>query len=602
MSQTFLYLPTEYAKVPSNELGSFVKQLSILQNIPGISLPKSIVIPTNTLKIIAQANNLQAKIYKLIQEIDYSSSISKENAFKKVEHLITKQSIPKKLADTLLKTYHDYFKKSFVVVKNAGQLPFTDIELAHIHQDTNFVEAILEVWAKMSVEKLKKLMLGINNIHDILFPCPILIQEQLEPKTSGIAYSFNAQDGSKNSISILSTWGIYDPQLQDLDRYLVDSRTFNITSSFTTAKQTQLRRVLGKLKLEDVLVKYQTSSTITTEQLQNLAQLVSAIKKKYLSAIEVLWGIQNDTIFIESVSESDIHLPILSLQAKTLFNLYTITKPTSSINKESSDIAGVVIYDSGKLLASSATHPSEVVKTKQKKYLIEAISRTILKYSDKSDKPVLYRANNFTSTQFNQLQFASLYEMPEANPFLGFRGGLRFTSQQEAFKLELDAILHALSKTKKQITLILPFIRSSGELSQLITIIKKQGLLEFSNFALWLELSTPENVLNLSEYPLNKIQGLVFNLQNMHALITGIDPNNPDVASHYKMNQIVLKKLVEHAINNSKKTKLVVDLTSYDKELLETLCDLEVDGFIINEEVTQLAKKCIIERQEKTIF
>jgi len=106
MPQTFLYLPKDFAGLPSHEVGSYAKEISNL-SISGVPLTKSVVIPLNTLKIIAQANNLQAKVYKLIQETDYSSSISKQKTANTIKQLIKKQSIPKELAVKFIDTYHN---------------------------------------------------------------------------------------------------------------------------------------------------------------------------------------------------------------------------------------------------------------------------------------------------------------------------------------------------------------------------------------------------------------------------------------------------------------------------------------------------------------
>jgi len=610
MPQTFLYLPKDFAGLPSHEVGSYAKEISNL-SISGVPLTKSVVIPLNTLKIIAQANNLQAKVYKLIQETDYSSSISKQKTANTIKQLIKKQSIPKELAVKFLDTYHNYFQKSFVMVKNAEVLPFADIEENHVHSDTNYVDAILDLWANISSKKFKQLSLGTNNIHEILFPSPILIQAQLEPKVSGIAYSYDTNDGSKNRVTILSTWGIYHKDQNNFDTHIVDIRTKNIIQQNQKTKKTQFRRVIGKLTKDEVLAKYQNEITLNSDHLRSIVELICLIKMKHLSQIEVIWGIQDNSLFIESIKESEINTNKTD-QKKSFFKLYTTVNSSINLQKNSDQIDGLIVHDSGKLLAASATHPSQVVKTKQKDHLIEAISRTLTKYLEKTNKPLIYRANNFTSNEFNKLQFATLYEFPEKNPYLGFRGGLRYLSQPDAFKMELDAIKKTLEKTKLKISLVLPFVRSPEELSKLISLINKQGLNKYSNFEIWFELSTPENVLNLSSYPIKNIQAVIFNTQSIHALTTGIDPHNDDISVHYQKNIYMLKNLVEISIktikNNTRtlsinnQPKVFIDMVDYNKELLEELCDLEINGFIINEQVTDIAKKCIIERQHNKIL
>ncbi|MBP7842493.1 hypothetical protein KA017_00635 [Candidatus Woesebacteria bacterium] len=609
MSKAFIYLPDSFAKVSTYEVGTYAKELAALDSL-GIPVPKSIVIPHNTLKIIAQANNLQAKIYKLIQEIDYSNSVSKEKARKQLMHAIQRQSIPKELASELLSHYHEYFKKSFVLVKNSEKLPFADIIVANIHSDTNFVETILEVWAKISATKLEKLMLGTNYVHDILFPSPILVQQQFEPSSSGVAYSFDLNDGNKSRITIHSSWGVFQKNGQESDTYTVDVRTKNIISKQTQTKLTQHRRVLGKIRSDEVLVKHQNSETITPEQLKIITATVSTIKRKYLSQIEVFWAIENNQIHIESVLETDIQLPEKAIVAAQ--KIFVTVNSAESATKIVGEPDGIAVLDSGKLLFASATHPSEVVKTSQRKYLVEAIARTLSKYITRTNKPLLYRANNYTSAEFSKLQFASLYEVTELNPALGFRGGLRLLSLPEAFKIELESLKKVLETSKQKITLILPFVRSPEEATRLVQVVERYGLTQNPQFSIWLELATPENVLNLSQYPLQLVQGFLFNTRSIHSLVTGIDLANPDIASHYNQNVLLLKKLIqnsistikEKALNQSLLTKhtLFIDLTEFNKELLEQVSDLEIDGFIVNQEVTEFTKTCIMNTTQNTIL
>lgn len=604
MPQQFIYLPTEFSGFPSIEIGTYAKNISQLLQL-GVNVPKSAVIPLNTLKIIAQANNLQVIAYKLLKETDYSSEVSKNKTCERLKHLIKRQQIPRELASKLLDLYHNYFKNSFIKVQNSEQLQFSDVQASNIYSDTNFIDTILDVWAEMTIKKLKKLQLGTESIHLFLFPSPILVQEQIESKISGIAYSFDLSDLEKNKITIYSTWGVFHPEQEDFDTYITDVRTNNIISKQIKTKKHQFRRVLDKLRTDEVLVKNQSRETLSETQLKEITQLVSTLKKQHLAQIEIAWAIYKDKLFVENVTPTNLDIQTNIIKSKkSIFKVFTTVTPNSPLQKRE-EVDGLVVYDGGQLISASGTHPSEVAKTKQKKYLIEAISRILIKYCNKSNKPLIYRANNFTSTQFNKLKFASVYETQENNPYLGFRGGLRFLSQPEAFKIELESLSKVLISTKQQVTLLLPFIRSPEELSMLKQLIKKLGLTQHSHFSLWLELSTPENVFNLTEYPLQDISGFVFNTVSINSLMTGVDPSNLDISNHYTLNKALITFLVQKTIDSLKKinkSAFLIDLTHYDHQLLEQLCDLNISGFIFNEQITEQAKKCIIERQRSTIF
>jgi phosphoenolpyruvate synthase/pyruvate phosphate dikinase len=609
MSQKFIYLPSEFDTCSSHDVGTYAKEFEQLNSL-GITIPKMIVIPQNTLKVIAQANNLQAKIYKLVQETNFSSRLSKNKTKRHIKHLIYSQRIPKELASQLLDNYHKYFKQSFVLVKNAELLSTSDTIVENVHSDANFIDAILETWALLSVEKYLRLLSRTHSTHEILFPSPLLVIEQIEPDISGTAFTFNTTSGNKNQITIQSRWGVFDNSLQH-DTYFVDVRTLNTVNKHIQTKESQLRRVIGKLTKDSVIKKNKESETLNPELLKEITTITSAIKKKYLSQLKINWSIKKGTLYIDSVNPVDVTASQTSqtqIATKQLFTVTTNLKP----KKLSKDVSGSVIYSAGQLLSITATHPMEVAKTKQKNHLITAISKSLTKYSKASEKPLIYRANNFTSKQFNKLSFSTLYETEELNPSLGFRGGLRYISQQNAFKIELDILNQTLQNTKSRIVLLLPFIRSPEELVQVYQLIKNSGLTNHPHFSVWLELSTPENVLNLEAYPLQLINGVVFNTQSIHSLLTGVDISNKDIYTRYSHNIVLLKQLVLSAIKQlNEKTKtlsihekpeLFVDISIFNREFFEELSSLDISGFIINETVTEIVKKCMIEGEYNSVL
>ncbi len=611
MSTKFIYLPTEFDAYSTHDVGTYAKEFVQIRSL-GVNVPKMVVIPQNTLKVIAQANNLQAKIYKLIQETNFSSRLSKNKTRRHIKHLIYSQRVPKELALELLGTYHNYFKKSFVLIKNAEVLTTSDTVVENIHSDANFIDAILETWALLSVKKYLLLLSRTHSTHEILFPSPILIIKQVEADKSGIAYTFNTQTGNKNQVSIQSNWGIFSEEQNQNDSYQIDIRTFNTIHKSIQTKGTQLRRVIGKLTQDKVVSKKKESESLSPEELKIITESVSSIKKKYLSQLKVHWSIKNDSVYIDSVTPVDIATPHNAESSKINKKQIFIVAQNLKAKKLNPEVDGTVIYSAGQLLSVSATHPMEVAKTKQREPLVNAISKALTKYSKATDKPLIYRCNNFTSKQFTQLSFSSLYETEEINPNLGYRGGIRYISQQNAFKIELDIINKTLQNTQTKISLLLPFIRSAEELQQVYQLIKNSGLTNQKNFSVWLELSTPENVLNLESYPLQLVSGFVFNTNSIHSLLTGVDITNKDIYTRYSYNTVLLKQLVETTLKHiSEKTKttsiyekpqLLVDLTTFNKELQEELCSLDISGFIINESVTEILKKCMIEDEYNSVL
>lgn len=611
MAQKFIYLSNEFGSLASHTLGEAASRLSELQKT-NINVPKSVLVPTNTLKIIAQANNLQAHCYKLIQNTSFASIISKNTTSEQIKKLITKTRVPKELGSELLKVYHQFFSDEFVKVQSSNTVNTKTLQHENIHSDTNMITSVLELWAEIVSTQISSMQTKKHSIHEVLFASPILIVEQIEPKISGKAITFDINTGSKQRITVQSSWGVFSPTT-DFDTFLIDIRTKNTTHKKIVNKSKQYRRVLGKLRIDEVQKNSQSKSTLTAKQISQLTDAVSKIKRKYLSQLEIYWAYHHDKLVIESISEVELTYNAYSSkqkepERKRLFVTLPFNKSTDAVPKAAK---GLAVLNSGQLLAISGIHPVQTAKSKQKDHLITAVSRTLSKFSSKQKLPILYRANNYTSFELSKLQAGSVYESKEANPALGFRGGIRYISHQSAFETELLILKKTIQKTSQELGFILPFIRSASELQQVLSLIQKSGLMNQKNFSVWLEISTPANTLDLASYPVEKLGGVVFNPQTIHALLNGIDKSNHDIYSRYPINTHIIKELLSTTINTLndktktmsqfKKPQVFVDLTDFNKSLLQQVYDLDFSGFIVNESVTELAKKCMIEEEQLNV-
>lgn len=606
MLEKFLFLLEEFSAANTAEIGTNAKMISKLRSA-GVVVPKSLVIPKNTLKVIAHANNISVKVFKIIQETDFQSAVSKSKSASKLNHLIKRQSIPKELAKSLLKTYHQYLKSSYITVSNSDQIGRQDIILSSIKGDTNFTDVVLEVWASCVDRIFRNLNSKTDRTHDLIFPTQILVKQEIEADSSGIAVTFDIRDGSKNRVTIKSCYGIYDNKLsQDLDVFIVDIRTHNVVKKVVVEQKDQLKRSNEKLKTTHTKKKQQGTQSLSDKQVEELTKIVVKIKRLSLDNYEIYWGLKNGKLYIDDIHTATIqHLESKKEKHNTNIKLFTSVRDLKAVNLHKEDIDGIAILNTGQLLTITGEHPVHVSKSRQKGHLVSAISRTITKYlKSSSNLNLLYRSQNLTSLELQKLKYSTNYEVEEPNPDLGFRGASRIIGQPKLFELELKIIKEIIKSNKATISLVIPFVRSPGEATQIIRIIEKSGLTHNPNFEIWFELSTPENILNISSYPLKQISGLVFNTKDIHSLLHGIDPKNTDIYSRYQKNTSLLKTLLKSLItvvnsNTSthsihRKTKVMVDLTDFDKDLLSEFLQTEIAGIIVNPEVTALTKECII--------
>jgi len=607
MQKKCFILLEEFSKKPTAQIGQVSKSISKLFTL-GVSVPKAICIPPKTLRLIAKANNLDIKIHKLIQETDFTSSLSKNKTASKIKQLISKQRIPQELSTEFLKLYHEYLQSSFVLTKNSNSLEDEDDSLQNIKGDTNVVDAFLEVWTVSVQQAFKKLIFKTQSSDKILFSNPMLIQQQIDCDVSGTAFTFDKSDGNKKRFTIQATLGIVKNNSNKTSTYTVDCRTFVLINKNEKLQTTEYIRNLEYLKKQKLSVSKQGKSTLTNSQTSKLAKIISKINRTSIIPLEINWGLQNNTYFITKVKKTHYTSNSSSKNSKTIKKLYVSVTKKQDTNIIKNHADGVCILNSGQLISVLDEHPmmlTKATKLSQKKLLIEAVSKTINSYTlvNKEATHIIYRSQNSTSKELLKLKHSGNYEEKEDNPYLGLRGASRILGQPQIFKIELKIIENLLSKGNK-VSLLIPFARSADEVSQVIKLVEKNKFLsnKTANFDIWLELSTPENVLNLKEYPLKKIAGVVFNTRSIYGLALGIGSINKNTLAKYSSYNFILDLIENVSKTLTKKHKLFVDLASFGLSIVKDVVNKDIDGIIVNPKVTAVAKKCIINEEKKLIL
>ena len=86
-------------------------------------------------------------------------------------------------------------------------------------------------------------------------------------------------------------------------------------------------------------------------------------------------------------------------------------------------------------------------------------------------RPVVYRATDFKTNEYANLKGGAEYEPHEENPMIGYRGAARYVREPDLFELELRA-LEEVREDYPGLHLMIPFVRTTGELRQVIDLVE----------------------------------------------------------------------------------------------------------------------------------
>jgi pyruvate, water dikinase len=301
-------------------------------------------------------------------------------------------------------------------------------------------------------------------------------------------------------------------------------------------------------------------------------------------------------------------------QATVIKTYVSAGNPHKAAQYITNHVDGVGVLRSEYTFASLGEHPKYLLNSKKRHQLKNALKKTIQAYrKTKKNLPLIYRTLDLTSQEFKALAFANSFEPNEPNPYLGYRGGLRTLNNFDLLDLEVEVLQEVALENNVPLGLMLPFVRTSSEL-QLINnyLAKKHHFKPGSKIGLWLQLNTPENILQIDHYLSAHLAGVSFNTRSIHALMHGVDPDNPEIFSLYPYDVSLMEKLLtkvmeavktknSHHENMHAPTKAMVHVEDNNLRLVEIAAKLGYDIITVKPDFAPRAKQIIREIEEQKL-
>lgn len=158
-------------------------------------------------------------------------------------------------------------------------------------------------------------------------------------------------------------------------------------------------------------------------------------------------------------------------------------------------------------------------------------------------RPVIYRAMDFRTNEFRQLDGGAQHEPQEANPMIGYRGCLRYTREPDLFALELKAIAE-VRRNYDNIHLMIPFVRTEQELASCLKLVDASPLGSDRTMERWMMAEVPSVLFSLRRYAALGITGVSIGSNDLTQLMLGVDRDSELFGSAYdELDPAVLKAI-----------------------------------------------------------
>lgn len=207
------------------------------------------------------------------------------------------------------------------------------------------------------------------------------------------------------------------------------------------------------------------------------------------------------------------------------------------------NVDGVGLLRAEFMIAQIGVHPKKLIADGHSDKFVAGLVDGLTKFCRAFyPRPIVYRATDFKTNEYANLIGGKEFEPVEANPMLGFRGAFRYLNDQKVFDLELKALKYVRNKLDfKNLWLMIPFVRTVAELTEVKKIVSQHELTRSSTFKLWMMAEIPANVILLDDFIKVGIDGVSIGSNDLTMLILGVDRDNSEVAPVYdELNPAVL--------------------------------------------------------------
>ena len=307
----------------------------------------------------------------------------------------------------------------------------------------------------------------------------------------------------------------------------------------------------------------------------------------------------------------DKNAPIIKKQpstAKTATKIYVnLGEPDLAEMISKKNVDGVGLLRAEFMLANIGIHPKRIIAEGKEKTYINKLAKEMVKFCKSfSPRPVIYRATDFKTNEYRSLKWGKLYEPEEPNPLMGFRGAARYISSPEVFYMELEAIKQVRNKYGyKNLWLMIPFVRTPHELSEVKKIVTSAGLLRSPSFKFLMMAEIPSNVILLDKFIDVGIDGISIGSNDLTMLTLGLDRDNSEVAKSFnEMDPAVLWSL-KRLVTKSKKRGITCSICgqapSNYPELVEKLVRWGVTSISVSPDAIDATRDVVAWAEKRNI-
>jgi pyruvate,water dikinase len=259
------------------------------------------------------------------------------------------------------------------------------------------------------------------------------------------------------------------------------------------------------------------------------------------------------------------------------------------------------------LEALEGTHPRQLIEEGRQEEFVQRMARALNTFAAGfHPRPITYRTIDFRTNEFRGLRGGERFERQEANPMIGYRGALRYKREPEVFALELEAVKRVWEGGHENFHVMLPFVRTAGELERCRALLAEAGLLELRGFELWMMAEVPSVLFNLERYAELGVAGISIGSNDLTQLLLGADRDSELLADTFDERDpavlAYLGQLIPRARALGLRTSICGQAPSVHPQYAELLVRLGIDSVSVNVDAVPRTRALIAAAERRLLL
>ena len=286
--------------------------------------------------------------------------------------------------------------------------------------------------------------------------------------------------------------------------------------------------------------------------------------------------------------------PVAITATKIYVNL---AEPDRAAEIAARDVDGVGLLRAEFMMVEALEHmhPRAFLEKRSADEFVERMTKNLRTFARAfHPRPVIYRAMDFRSNEFKNLQGGAEFEPNEANPMIGYRGCFRYTREPDLFTLEC----RSLAETRRDfdnLHLMIPFVRTAHELEACLALVDASPLGDDRRLQRWIMAEVPSVSYWLPRYAELGICGVSIGSNDLTQLLLGVDRDSELFGADYDERDGAVLHAIESIARECRRLGLTCSICgqapSVHPEYAERLVRWGVDSISVNVDAIERTRR-----------